>query len=76
MLSRAAASASAMAGTAVSRIVVSSDSKKKPTATSHGSNRFAESPGAGDAAWHTWYRFGGEGDEAFDGLFHGSVIFV
>src|SRR6266496_5909813 len=50
MLSGATASAFAIAGTAVFRIVVSSDSMKKATATSHGNNRFTESPGAaGDA---------------------------
>src|SRR5437899_1397829 len=46
MLSGATASAFAMAGMAVFRIVVSSDSMKKATATSHGNNRFTESPGA------------------------------
>src|SRR5439155_12922397 len=46
MLSGATASACAMAGTAVFRIVVSSDSMKKATATSHGNNRFTDSPGA------------------------------
>src|SRR5438128_3058099 len=46
MLSGATWSAFAMAGTAVFRIVVSSDSMKKATATSHGNNRFTESPGA------------------------------
>src|SRR5881628_2380491 len=46
MLSGATASAFAMAGTAVFRIVVSSDSMKKATATSHDNNRFTDSPGA------------------------------
>src|SRR5438034_1528627 len=40
MLSGGTASALARVGTAVFRIVVSSDSMKKATATSHGSNRF------------------------------------
>src|SRR5450631_2736897 len=44
MLSGATASAFAMAGTAVFRIVVSSDSMKKATATSHGNKRFTDSP--------------------------------
>jgi len=35
-----------MAGTAVFKIVVSSDSMKKATATSHGNKRFTDSPGA------------------------------
>ena len=42
MLSGATRSASAMVGTAVFRIVVSSDSMKNATATSHGNSRFAE----------------------------------
>jgi hypothetical protein len=46
MLSGATASALAMAGTAVLRIVVSSDSIKKATATSQGNKRFTASPGA------------------------------
>src|SRR6266542_1527437 len=46
MLSGATASAFAMAGTAVFRIVVSSDSMKKATATSHGNIRFTDAPGA------------------------------
>src|SRR5437667_2073968 len=46
MLSGATLSAFAMAGTAVFRTVVSSDSMKKPTATSHGNDCFTESPGA------------------------------
>ena len=50
MLSGATASALAMAGTAVFKIVVSSDSMKNATATSHGSNRFADSPGDGGGA--------------------------
>src|SRR6266487_4304214 len=48
MLSGATASALAMAGTAVFRIVVSSDSMKKATATSHGNNRFTDLPGAAE----------------------------
>ncbi len=43
MLSGGTLSACAMAGTAVFRMVVSNDSMKKPTATSHGSNRLAVS---------------------------------
>src|SRR5277367_6468981 len=50
MLSGVTASALAMAGTAVFRIVVSSDSMKKATATSHGNNRFTDSPGAAGGA--------------------------
>src|SRR6266516_6139874 len=46
MLSGATASAFAMAWTAVFRIVVSSDSMKKATATSHGNNRFTDLLGA------------------------------
>src|SRR2546430_16232723 len=46
MLSGATASAFAMAGTAVFRIVVSSDSMKKATATSQGNNRFTDLTGA------------------------------
>src|ERR1043165_8149630 len=46
MLSGATASAFAMAGTAVFRIVVSSDSMKKATATSQGNNRFTDVSGA------------------------------
>ncbi len=42
MLSGATFSASAMAGTAVFRIVVSSDSMKNATATSHGKSRLEE----------------------------------
>ena len=42
MLSGATLSASAMAGTAVFRIVVSSDSMKKATATSHGNSRLLD----------------------------------
>src|SRR5882757_1416288 len=45
MLSGGTLSACAMAGTAVFRIVVSNDSMKKPTATSHGSSRLAVSLG-------------------------------
>ena len=39
-------SACAIVGTAVFRIVVSSDSMKKATATSQGSSRFADSLGS------------------------------
>jgi len=49
-LSGATASAYAMAGTAVFRIVVSSDSMKKATATSQGNNRFTDLPGAAGGA--------------------------
>src|ERR1035438_2398735 len=45
MLSGATPSALAMVGTAVFRMVVSSDSMKNATATSQGSNRFTDSPG-------------------------------
>ena len=41
MLKTGTSSACAMAGTAVFRIVVSNDSMKNPTATSHGNNRLA-----------------------------------
>ena len=41
MLNGGISRAFAIAGTAVFRIVVSSDSMKKPTATSHGSSRLA-----------------------------------
>ena len=51
MLRGATPSALAIVGTAVFRIVVSSDSMKKATATSHGNNRFKDSPGvSGDTA--------------------------
>src|ERR1041385_408052 len=50
MLSGATESAFATAGTAVFRIVVSSDSMKNATATSHGNNRFTESRGAAGGA--------------------------
>src|SRR5579863_2880522 len=43
MLNGATLSALAMAGTAVLRIVVSSDSMKNATATSHGSSRLLDS---------------------------------
>jgi hypothetical protein len=46
MLSGATPRAEEMAGTAVLRIVVSSDSMKKATATSHGKIRLAASDGA------------------------------
>jgi hypothetical protein len=49
MLSGATFSASEMAGTAVFRIVVSSDSIKNATATSHGKSRLLEADGASDA---------------------------
>src|SRR5271170_6104806 len=45
MLSGATTSALAIAGTAVFRMVVSSDSMKKATATSQGNNRFTDSAG-------------------------------
>ena len=45
MLSGATLRASAMAGTAVFRIVVSSDSMKNATATSHGKRRLLEADG-------------------------------
>jgi hypothetical protein len=41
MLSGGTLSACAMTGTAVFKMVVSSDSMKKPTATSHGTRRLA-----------------------------------
>ena len=44
ILSGATLSAAAMAGTAVFRIVVSSDSMKNATATSHGNNRLLDAP--------------------------------
>jgi hypothetical protein len=44
MLSGATLSASAMAGTAVFKIVVSSDSMKNATATSHGNSRLLDVP--------------------------------
>src|SRR5579863_10761966 len=47
MLNGATLSASAMVGTAVFRIVVSSDSIKNATATSQGSNRLPEARGSG-----------------------------
>jgi hypothetical protein len=47
MLSGATLRASEIAGTAVFRMVVSSDSIKNATATSHGSNRMLEGPGGG-----------------------------
>ena len=48
MLRRLTPSALETTGTAVLRIVVSSDSMKKATATSHGSSRFTEIRGALD----------------------------
>ena len=53
MLSADTSSASAMVGTAVFRIVVSSASMKKATATSHGNSRLPESPGNGEDAGAT-----------------------
>jgi hypothetical protein len=50
MLSGVMLRASEMAGTAVLRMVVSSDSMKKATATSHGSKRKAASEGTGASA--------------------------
>src|ERR1022692_4868507 len=47
MLRGAIRSASAIVGTAVFRIVESSDSMKNATATSHGSSNFADSIGGG-----------------------------
>src|ERR1039458_4712 len=47
MLRGAIRSASAIVGTAVFRIVESSDSMKNATATSHGSSSFADSIGGG-----------------------------
>lgn len=46
MLRGATLSASEMAGTAVFRIVVSRDSMKNATATSHGKSRLLEADGA------------------------------
>jgi hypothetical protein len=46
MLSGATFNASEMAGTAVLRIVVSRDSMKNATATSHGKSRLLEADGA------------------------------
>jgi hypothetical protein len=46
MLSGATLSASEIAGTAVFKIVVSSDSIKNATATSHGKSRLPEADGA------------------------------
>jgi hypothetical protein len=48
MLRGATPSAEEMAGTAVLRIVVSSDSIKKATATSHGKNRLEASEGSNE----------------------------
>src|ERR1700677_2150236 len=50
MLSGATPSAFAIVGTAVFRIVVSSDSMKNATATSQGNTRFADAPGAAGGA--------------------------
>jgi hypothetical protein len=47
MLSGATCSAAAIAGTAVFRIVVSSDSIKSATATSHGSRRLLDGANVG-----------------------------
>lgn len=49
MLSGAMRSAAAMVGTAVFRMVVSSDSMKNATVTSHGTSRFTEGGTIGDA---------------------------
>src|SRR5580698_2413103 len=49
MLSGATCRASAIVGRAVLRMVVSSDSMKNATATSHGRTRFTVSVGDGDA---------------------------
>ena len=49
MLSGATFSASEIAGTAVLRIVVSNDSMKNATATSHGKSRLLEADGASGA---------------------------
>src|SRR5450631_2915002 len=63
MLSGATPSACAIAGTAVFRMVVSSDSMKNATATSHGSSRFVAAPvagsrsGTGDGCIHDHLRF-------------------
>jgi hypothetical protein len=46
MLSGVTLSASEIAGTAVFRMVVSSDSMKNATATSHGSSRLLEADGS------------------------------
>src|SRR5450755_4634769 len=64
MLRGGTLSACAMAGTAVFRIVVSSDSMKNPTATSHGTSRLAVSLkgfsllGAGKRPIHDELSFG------------------
>src|SRR5579863_6048207 len=62
MLSGVTFSASEIAGTAVFRIVVSSDSMKNATATSHGNSRLLEADGA-DGSRVIWP----EGEE-LDGL--------
>ena len=62
MLSGVTFSASEIAGTAVFRIVVSSDSMKNATATSHGKSRMAEADGT-DGSERIWP----EGEE-WDGL--------
>src|ERR1700691_5775383 len=51
MLSGATWSAAAIAGTAVLRIVVSSDSMKNATAISHGSRRLLEAASEGGTEW-------------------------
>src|ERR1700728_1820032 len=50
MLSGVTPRAAEIAGTAVFRIVVSSDSMKNATATSHGNSRLLASVGCGEAA--------------------------
>ena len=50
MLSGTTPSALAMAGTAVFKMVVSSDSMKKATATSQGSKFFTDLPGTAECA--------------------------
>src|SRR5580704_720316 len=54
MLSGATCSAAAIVGTAVFRIVVSSDSMKNATAISHGSSRLLESGNTGCAAGNSF----------------------
>ena len=69
MLSGATWSAAAIVGTAVFRIVVSSDSMKNATAISHGSRRWLESDKIGSGATGTvglgGLRLGGLGDICF-----------
>src|SRR5579862_1300880 len=54
MLSGATLRASAMVGTAVLRIVVSSDSMKNATATSHGKSRLLADPACSIAPLNTY----------------------